>query len=179
MPLEFQLPKYYKVTIGDNGLVNIISNSKHKKGRPLSIHLDKDGYPKVKVNNVSQHVHSVVAAHYFGKLPKGYSVNHKDCIKTNNHPDNLEYITIAENIKHAIANGLHVCTRPEMIGTYKDGRTRNLAAYKSSHYLKNKEKYRERAKAHYLQNRDKFLEKARSYYQASKYAKITKTETIL
>lgn len=51
-------------------------------------------------------VHRAVAESFIGTCPKGYQVNHKDGIKTNNHASNLEYLTISDNQKHALHMGL-------------------------------------------------------------------------
>lgn len=48
-------------------------------------------------------VHKLVAAAFHGI--SDLIVNHKDCSKLNNRPDNLEYTTVAENTRHAAANG--------------------------------------------------------------------------
>ena len=50
-------------------------------------------------------VHQLVTDAFLGPCPKGYEVNHKDCDRRNNHLDNLEYVTPAENMQHAIRNG--------------------------------------------------------------------------
>ena len=150
----FFLPKYYTIKINeDNGIVKILSNSKHAKGKELSQFLNPNGYLRVKMNNKSYEIHRIVAKFYLGEMPKGLCVNHKDGNKLNNKPSNLEYITIAENIKHSIRMGLHICNRPELIGTYKDGRTRNKKQYKHDWYLK---------------NRDKILLKTKERYNAKK-----------
>src|SRR6185369_6475365 len=49
-------------------------------------------------------VHRLVAAAFIGPCPEGCEVNHKDLNKANNSVGNLEYITHAENVKHARQN---------------------------------------------------------------------------
>ena len=51
-------------------------------------------------------VHKVVFEAFHGRLPAGKEINHKDAVKTNNSPDNLEACTRAENVRHAIGMGL-------------------------------------------------------------------------
>lgn len=49
--------------------------------------------------------HRVVWTHVNGAIPAGRQINHRDLNKRNNHPDNLELATGAENIRHSYANG--------------------------------------------------------------------------
>jgi len=51
-------------------------------------------------------VHALVAAAFLGPRRKGYCVNHKDGVKTNNRVTNIEYVTPRENSRHAVAMGL-------------------------------------------------------------------------
>ena len=44
--------------------------------------------------------HRLVAVTFLGPIPKGKEVNHKDGIKNNNVPENLEYMTRKENVTH-------------------------------------------------------------------------------
>lgn len=51
-------------------------------------------------------VHSLVAEAFIGPRPDGMDINHKNGDKKDNRPENLEYVTRAENIRHAFRTGL-------------------------------------------------------------------------
>lgn len=51
-------------------------------------------------------VHRLVALAFIGAPPPNHEVNHKNGIKADNHADNLEWVTHAENVRHAHALGL-------------------------------------------------------------------------
>ena len=109
---------------------SVRSYSPHKKGNCMTIAYSTDGYRRVKLSGQWRLVHHIVAEHFLGDRPSDLVVNHRDGNKLNNHPNNLEYVTIAENIKHAIAHGLHVCCDPTAMPTYKDGRCKDRVSYK-------------------------------------------------
>ena len=50
--------------------------------------------------------HRLVWQHFFGNIPDGLTINHKNGIKTDNRPVNLEVVTQGENEKHAYRTGL-------------------------------------------------------------------------
>lgn len=52
-------------------------------------------------------VHRLVAELFIGNI-EGFVINHKDGNKLNNHVNNLEIVTIKENIQHAFDTGLAV-----------------------------------------------------------------------
>jgi hypothetical protein len=146
----FEFPKYYKVQVNEEtGEVKIYSNSKHAKGRELSQFLNPNGYLIVKLNNKSVQIHQLVALFYLGERNENLVVNHKDGNKLNNKIENLEYVTIAENIKHAVKNGLHVSSNPEKHGNYKDGRCKDSKKYKNEWYLKNRKRILKKASERY------------------------------
>lgn len=80
------------------------------KGILLSPQSGRGGYLRVELwkGNVRQgrSVHSVVAEAFIGPRPPGLHINHIDGNKLNNTPPNLEYITQAENNRHAFRTGL-------------------------------------------------------------------------
>ncbi len=51
-------------------------------------------------------VHTAIAEAFLGPRPKGCVLNHKNGIKIDNRPDNLEYVTQSENQRHAYILGL-------------------------------------------------------------------------
>jgi hypothetical protein len=81
-----------------------------RKNHVLKQSIASMGYPVVTfcVNGKRKivYVHSLVAEAFIGERPEGYMVNHKDGIKTNNLPENLEYVTRQENMEHASRMGL-------------------------------------------------------------------------
>lgn len=50
-------------------------------------------------------VHRLVALAFIGPAPEGTEVNHINAIPSDNRPENLEYVTHRENIRHAAAMG--------------------------------------------------------------------------
>jgi hypothetical protein len=51
-------------------------------------------------------LHRIIALHLVANPHGKGDVNHKDGNKSNNHPDNLEWVTKGENMQHAWDTGL-------------------------------------------------------------------------
>jgi hypothetical protein len=81
-----------------------------KKGRVLSPWRDSNGYEVVYLaypgRREAVNVHRLVAMAFLEDSGAGLDTNHKDGIKTNNRPENLEWCTRKENMAHAIKMGL-------------------------------------------------------------------------
>lgn len=80
------------------------------RGRILSSPPNGSGYPVVVLSGRSRrrmfYVHRLVATAFLGPVPVGQNVNHLDGDKSNNHVDNLEYLTPGDNNRHAHSVGL-------------------------------------------------------------------------
>lgn len=63
------------------------------------------GYLKVTLSNKNKKaqplIHVLVSEAFISPRRPGFTVNHKDGVKTHNFEDNLEYITLEDNILHA------------------------------------------------------------------------------
>jgi hypothetical protein len=70
----------------------------------------KHGYKKINYqpdgSRTPLYVHRLIALTFVEGYQDGLQVNHKNGIKTDNRPDNLEWITAAANVIHAWESGL-------------------------------------------------------------------------
>lgn len=157
---------YYEVVVAPPK-VTVYS---HFKGRTkeLSQGLSPTGYLRVKMNNKHKLIHHLVTEAYLGPRPKDLVVNHIDGNRTNNHPENLEYVTQYENVHNSIDRGTHVCIDPTGMPTYIDGRCKDKNKYKREWYLQNKERILKMRKKHYQNNKEKIKLRCSIYYYDQK-----------
>lgn len=66
----------------------------------LEIHLRLEG------KGYRAKAHRIVWQYFNGDIPDGLEINHKDGIRDNNRPDNLEVVSQRENTNHAYRTGL-------------------------------------------------------------------------
>lgn len=114
----------WRPVIGYEGLYEVSSTGQVKRvawacnskpGRILKNQL-KRGYHQVGLyldGALKWHaVHKLVAEAFIEPKPPGLQINHKDGSKTNNSPENLEWVTCKENMRHRI-DVLHKHTKGE------------------------------------------------------------------
>ena len=90
---------------------NCGSSYYHKE---ISQRLNEDGYPQITVgkngDRTNYSVHRMVAEAFIPNPNNLPEVNHKDCDRTNNCVENLEWCTHFDNIQYSIKMGNHICT---------------------------------------------------------------------
>lgn len=79
-------------------------------------HTGMRGYRKVKMGDKYYQVHRIVCETFIPNPDNKPYVNHKDCNKSNNCADNLEWVFPKENCEHAVANFLYSNQLPKEIG---------------------------------------------------------------
>jgi hypothetical protein len=117
IPLPFEPEETWRPVIGYEGLYEVSDHGRVRRvaigkgsrpGKILHYGMSK-GYRSVALYRERQrrfYVHRLVAEAFIGSRPAGYECNHKNGDKLDNRPANLEWLTQAENLQHAIRNGL-------------------------------------------------------------------------
>ena len=74
---------------------------------------DKDGYLVVNIQRPGNRlsIHRLVAEEFIGQIDSNETVNHKNGNKADNRPENLEYLSVIDNVLHAHRTGLMPQTR--------------------------------------------------------------------
>lgn len=110
--------------INVNGIDYIVSSDGHVYGtinyargryhQEIKQRLNADGYMVITTGKTGKRrlasVHRLVAQAFIPNPNNLPEVNHKDCDRTNNCVENLEWCTHTENIRYSIKMGNHVCT---------------------------------------------------------------------
>lgn len=119
-----------------------LGGDKILRERILKGYVNKYGYRRVELSKygISKQYseHRLIALTFLGE--SDLTVNHIDGNKLNNKIDNLEYLSLEDNIKHAVSIGLiknnSNIHRMEIIKDYQNGyRLRELESkYKTSHH---------------------------------------------
>jgi hypothetical protein len=108
------LKERWKDVVGYEGWYQVSSLGRIKRvkqlagaraGRILKQKSNDRGYLRIALYKYNKKryyfVHRLVANAFIGLSPKGYQINHKNGIKTDNTPKNLEWVTAKENSIHA------------------------------------------------------------------------------
>lgn len=103
MEIWKQIKDYPRFEVSNFGRIRIDG----EKVRTWSV--DLDWYVAIRLRNEHRTkirpVHCLVMETFAPTDKPGMEVNHKDCRKSNNYLDNLEYVSHADNMKHAIESG--------------------------------------------------------------------------
>ena len=84
---------------------NRVLSQKTAKDKAMRVELWKDGKSKTVL------VHRIVALTFLGEPPEpNMTVNHIDGNRKNNHVENLEWLSLADNIRHGFRTGLYSST---------------------------------------------------------------------
>ena len=112
----------YKVN--EKGDVVTNYNRNGKKGHTLKASVDKDGYSYVKLYKDGKYSHKrinrLVAEAFIPNPENKPCVNHKDCDRSNDSVDNLEWCTAKENVQHSVKLGRYKGNNYRKVGLIND-----------------------------------------------------------
>ena len=101
--------------VSNTGKIRSLNYLGHGKTQLLKAHPDRKGYLRTRIyikgKRVTLKIHRAVATAFIPNKNNSPEVNHKNGIKTDNHVENLEWVTAHENTLHAYSIGLKEKTR--------------------------------------------------------------------
>jgi hypothetical protein len=114
----------WKKIVGYEGVYSVSSHGRVRREigrnckaqRLLKPQIDRGYQVVILMNrgaNRSARIHSLVAEAFIGERNKGFEINHKDGVKSNNRLFNLEYVSHSDNMLHAVRTGLMKIRRGE------------------------------------------------------------------
>lgn len=118
------IPNFSRYEASNTGLIRSLNYKNSKKIKVLKPAKSSDGYMKTMLKNDqgkynSWVVHKWICLAFYGERPEGLEVNHIDGDKTNNHINNLEYVTHSGNCQHSFDTGLQEPKRGSKNGMHK------------------------------------------------------------
>ena len=94
----------------DRTVTDKIGRTRSWKGKTLNPNIAPNGYYRVSFsinrNRKQFYIHRLIAEHFIPNPDNLPQVNHIDGNKLNNSLDNLEWVTVQDNVIHAYKNGL-------------------------------------------------------------------------
>ena len=105
------IPGFSRYEASSLGRLKSLNYKRTGQVRVLKLATNPHGYLQMMLLNdnkkyCSWTVHRFIALTYYGIKPEGKEINHINGIKTDNRPENLEYITHSENCQHSFDTGL-------------------------------------------------------------------------
>lgn len=117
---------YYKVSnLGrvksiDRIIINSLNIKKLFRGKILKTTIHPDGYLlcslSIKNRSLSVRIHRLVAEAFLINSENKPVVNHKNGVRDDNRLENLEWVTVKENVQHSFKSGLRKSPNFEKFG---------------------------------------------------------------
>ena len=105
----YEVSNFGRVKSLDRYIVRNDGITQLRKGKIIAQSLNSDGYCQLKLckdgNTKTVRVHRIVAEAFIPNPNELSDVNHIDCNRTNNHVDNLEWLSWEDNVKHSANKG--------------------------------------------------------------------------
>ena len=91
--------------VSNRGRVKRVSRAMGAQPGKIRRPFDNNGYVRYLLftgeRRYSRMAHALVYEAFVGPIPSGLEINHRNGIKTDNRPENLELVTASQNVTHA------------------------------------------------------------------------------